>query len=158
MRIGLVWFEHGWQEAVDGLVIYNSKCQLSGLRGDQTSPTGVSLRPYVFSFVIETPAQLIHDNTKWNRIEPRNDAAVKFRRASVHRNGVKSLWVTYRLRPFFQESGEQLSIIVGCSSNDEIVGRVSPVFFEPLDVGFVSPGGHHNRAASDEFFCFSVLE
>ena len=158
MRIGLVGFEHRWQEAVDSLGIYDAKCLLPRLRGDQASPDGVSLRPDVFSFVIKAPRQLIDNDPKRDGVEPSNDAAVKFWRASVHRNGVKSPWIADRFRAFLQESGKQHSVVIRCAANDEIVRRVSPVFLEPLNVGFVPSGGHDNRAAPDELFSVSVFE
>src|SRR5258705_4256644 len=101
MRICLKRFEHGRQKAVDGLGIDNAKCQLSRLGGDQPSPDGVSLRPDVFSFVIEAAGQLIYDDAKRNRVEPRNNTPVKFRRASIHPNSVKSLRVTKSIWSFF---------------------------------------------------------
>src|SRR5713101_3951425 len=158
MRIGLIRFEHGWQEALDGFRIHSAKCRLFRLRGDQASRAGVSLRPDVFSFVRESTALLIDDNPKRNRVEPCNNAAVKFRRARVHRNSVKSFRIANCLRSFFQESGKQHSVVVWCAADDEIVRRVSPVLLEPFDVGFVAPGGHHNRAGPDELFGFSALE
>src|SRR6267378_4037930 len=71
---------------------------------------------------------------------------------------MKSLRVANRFSSFFQKSGKQHSVVVRRAANDEIVGRVSPVLFEPLDVGFIATGGHHDRAAPDELFGFSDLE
>src|SRR5229473_3217750 len=63
-----------------------------------------------------------------------------------------------RKRSMVFESTMQNAVVVRCAADDDIVCCVSPVFFEPLDVGFVAPGGHHDRTAPDELLGFSVLE
>src|SRR5258706_1506544 len=104
MRIGLVRLEHRWQKAVDRFRIHNAKCQLPRLPRDQSSPDGISFWPDILSLVIKTATLLIDDDSKRNRVQPRDDSAVEFRRASVHRNGVKSFRVANRFLSFFQQS------------------------------------------------------
>src|ERR1700739_3631382 len=56
------------------------------------------------------------------------------------------------LRAFRQHQLEDLSLVVGRASHNEIVGPRPPSFLQPLEVGFESARGQHYSLGADGDF------
>src|SRR5439155_1103586 len=72
----------------DRLRIDDRVGDLAGLLGHEAAPDGVALGPEIFSLVVEARAVAVHHDAERHRIDPRDDAAVELRRASVDRDRV----------------------------------------------------------------------
>ena len=70
------------------LAIEDDVGDLVGLGGDQAAPDRVALRPDILALVVEAQGVLVDDDAEHHAIEPRDDAAVEFRRARVDRDRV----------------------------------------------------------------------
>ncbi len=155
-RIRLKRLKHGRQKTIDCFGIHNTKCLLPRLRSDQAAPDGVPLGPDLFPLIVEAPSDAdLPRCRKESRPEPRHDPAVKFGRAGIHGNRMKTFRIADRFRSMLEQRGQEHSVVIRRAANYEIVGRVSPVALQPFDVGLVSTGSHNDGSPADQFLGLS---
>ena len=131
---------------------------MSGLAGDQRPPDRVALGPDFLALVVKSPRVPVHNNAERDDVEPGHDAAVKFRRARIDGDGVKTFRIADGLRPVLHQRGEQRAVIVRRAANNKIVGCVAPVPLQPFDIRFVPACRHHHGARADQFSAIFIFE
>ena len=157
-RLGLIRLEHGRKKPVNRFCVHDAVSNLSRLAGDQRSPDRVALGPDVFAFVVKSPRVPVHHDAERDDVEPRHDAAVKFRRARIDGNRMKTFRIADGLRPVFHQRGEQRAVIVRRAANNKIVGRVAPMPLQPFDIRFVAAGRNDHGARANQLSPIFVFE
>ena len=96
------------------------------------------------------------------RVEPRDDAAVEFRRARVDRDRVALGRIADLLHALGEQHLQHRAAIIGRAADQEIVGGLAPILLQPFDVGLEAAGGGDQRRGADVRVgrrrCFSVAE
>ena len=154
----MVGLKHGRQENVDGFRVHNAIGELIGLLRDQASPNGIAFGPDLLSFVIESAAQAVDHDAKGNGVEPRDDAAIEFRRAGIHGHRVKAFGIADGFCALVEQVGERRAIVIGRASHDEVIGGISPVALEPFQICFEATGGHDHGAAANDLRRIAVFQ
>ena len=136
-------------EAVATLTIEDDVGDLVGLRGHQPAPDRVALRPDVLALVIEALGVLVDDDAEHHRVVPRDDAAVEFRRAGVDRDRMALGGIADVLHALVEQQLQDRAAVIGRAADQEIVGRLAPIFLQPFDVGLKTAGRRHQRRGAD---------
>ena len=76
----------------------------SGCCRDEFPPDRVTLRPEILALVVKAFNLFVDDDAERHAVQPRNDAAVEFRRARVQRYGVTTTRVAHRLGALRREA------------------------------------------------------
>src|SRR5438067_1961021 len=132
--------EHGGHELADGLRIDDDVPDLTRLLGDEAAPDGIPLGPEILSLVVEADRVLVDDDAEGDGVDPGDDPAVEFRRASVDGDGVALLRIAHLLHARREQRLEDPALVVRRSADDEIIGHLAPALLEPGDVGLESAG------------------
>lgn len=85
--VGLFGRVDGGHEKLPGFGVDDGIGDLIGLCGDKPAPDRVALWPDILAFVLEPLAPVVHHDGEGHTVEPRDDAAVEFRRAPVDAAG-----------------------------------------------------------------------
>ncbi len=119
------------------------------LRRHQAAPDRIALRPDVLALVVEALGVLVDDDAEHDAVEPRDDAAVEFRRAGVDRHRMALGGIADVLHALVEQHLEHGAAVIGRAADQEVVGRFAPVLLEPFDVGLKAAGRRHQRRSAD---------
>ena len=111
----------------------------------QPPPDRVALRPDLLALVVEALRVLVHHDAEHHAVEPRDDAAVVFRRARVDRDRVALGRIAGLLHAAIEQQLQHRAAIVRRAADEEVVGGRPPVLLQPFDVGFEAAAGRHER-------------
>ncbi len=156
-RAGLDRREQRRHEAVENTRIENDVGDLVRLRCYESAPDGVALRPDILALVVKTSGVFVDNDAEHHGIVPGDDATVEFRRAGVDRDRMTLLGIADLLHALGEQHLEDRAAIIGCAADQEIIGGLAPVLFQPFDVGLKTAGGGDQGRGADAYAAIALL-
>ena len=149
--VGAIGREDAGQVVHDRLAVGDGEGFLHGLLGDQPAPDGIALRPDILAFVIEAIDIAIDDNGIGHAVEAHREAAIFQRRAGVIGHRVELRGIAHLLHALAQQILQDGALGIGRAADLEAVGRIAPVFPQPVAVGLEAAGRGDHGLEADAF-------